>query len=336
MSSFDDVLNQYEPPVVADIVRPGKVGEKNADQAGEKGGAGSSAPKDAASSGPADSHPAGTSQEPEPELPSGSDDEEKAAQAAAEEEAAAATAEAAATATREAEAEEEAAADASAAERADAEEAAAAEADAALSPASTGSESSSDGSLAVHRQGEHPVVPRKNGSLSFEGENAYLKQFPRILIDQMREILAPRLGDAFARDISQVSIVAAFVMAAMGTEIITDESTAHAVKAFRENDPKTDAIEKRTVALLEQQTKVEAVLKKLFVVVGEVSDTTAVLEMGQAYALAERTALLDTDGVLPETIDITQKRAVASRENIRKRVKRLRDEEKIRAGRPIR
>lgn len=152
----------------------------------------------------------------------------------------------------------------------------------------------------------------------------------------MREILRPRLGEAFARDISQVSIVSAFVMAAMGTEIITDESTAHAVKAFRENNPKTDAIDKRTASLLEQQSRLEESMKKLATLMGEVADTTTILEMGQAYALAERTAFLDTEGVLPETIDVTQKRAVASRDNIRKRVKAQQREEKIRAGRPIR
>jgi hypothetical protein len=191
-------------------------------------------------------------------------------------------------------------------------------------------------SVSVRQAAPYPVVPRKGGGLSFEGESAYLKQFPRILIDQMREILKPHLGDVFARDLSQVSIVTAFVIASLGAEIATDESTTEAVKAFRANDPKTDAIEKRTAELLEQQGKIEASLKKVIERLGEVADTTAVLEMGQAYALAERTALLDTDGVLPETIDVTQKRAVASRDNIRKRVKTHQAEEKVRSGRPIR
>lgn len=128
----------------------------------------------------------------------------------------------------------------------------------------------------------------------------------------------------------------AFVMAAMGTEITTDEITAHAVEAFKANNPRTDAIDKRTTVLLEQQSKAEDMLKKVIEKLGEVAETAAVLEMGQAYALAERTAQLDTSGALPETIDVTQKRAVASRDNIRKRVAALRRDEKIQAGRPIR
>lgn len=180
------------------------------------------------------------------------------------------------------------------------------------------------------------MISRKGAGLNFKGETSQLKYFPKALIEQMREILKPRLGEAFARDLSQNSVVTALAIAALGVDFETDENTAQAVQAFRANDPRTEAIEKRTVALLEQQAKSESMLKKISEKLGEVADTAAVLEMGQAYALAERTAHLDTDGVVPETIDVTQKRAVASRDNIRKRVKIQQREEKVRAGRPIR
>ena len=285
-----------------EIFLPAKVGP-----AGNKGGnnaAGNTAPPTDKS---ADSH-AGTAPEPAPQLPEGSDPEEPTS------------------------VEEEVTAGAAAEES----ETPAEDPDEDFTDTDTPVLEPVQPENASSQQTPQPVIPRKNGGLSFEGESAYLKQFPRALIDQMRDILRPRLGEAFARDISQVSIVTAFVMAAMGAEIVTDESTAHAVKAFRENDPKTDAIDRRTVALLEQQTRLDESMKKLSVLMGEVADTTVVLEMGQAYALAERTALLDTDGVLPETIDVTQKRALASRDNIRKRVKAQLRDEKIRAGRPIR
>lgn len=303
MSAFDDLVGEYEQPSEVEIFLPAKVGPT-----GNKGGnnaAGNTAPPTDKS---ADSH-AGAAPEPAPQLPEGSDPDDPTS---VEEEGAAAVA--AEEAETPAEDSDEGFTDT--------------DTDAPVLEPVQPDDASSQQTL--------PVIPRKNGGLSFEGESAYLKQFPRVLIDQMRDILRPRLGEAFARDISQVSIVTAFVMAAMGTDIVTDESTAHAVKAFRENDPKTDAIDKRTVALLEQQRRLEESIKKLSVLMGEVADTTVVLEMGQAYALAERTALLDTDGVLPETIDVTQKRAVASRDNIRKRVKAQQREEKIRAGRPIR
>jgi hypothetical protein len=318
-SSFDDLLGQYEPPTDYDIVLPGKVGP-----AGNKGGnnAASTPAAVTAPGTPADSHPAGTSQEPAPELPEGSDEDEVAA--AAEEEQAA---------QQEQERQAQRAAEEAEAETTTEEEAGNTTG---TDPTSSDPDSVQPESVPGLQAAPYPVIPRKGGGLSFEGESAYLKQFPRILIDQMREILKPHLGDVFARDLSQVSIVTAFVIASLGAEIATDESTAEAVKAFRANDPKTDAIEKRTAALLEQQAKIEGSLKKISEKLGEVADTTAVLEMGQAYALAERTALLDTDGVLPETIDVTQKRAVASRDNIRKRVKTHQTEEKVRAGRPIR
>ena len=311
-SSFDDLLGQYEAPTDYDIVLPGRVGA-----AGSKGGSNAAAaPAPVTSPGtPADSHPASTAPEPAPQLPEGSDDDDDVVadeQAQAEQD----TQEAARHVEAEATAVDEDTYDV--AEPDDAES------------------SPGPNSASVPQAAAQPVIPRKGGGLTFEGPSVNLKYFPRVLIEQMREMLKPHLGEDFARDLSQFSLVTAFAIAALGTELITDEYTAHAVKAFRANDPKADVIEKRTAALLEQQSRLEGSLKKIADKLGDVAETATVLEMGQAYALAERTALLDTDGVLPETIDVTQKRAVASRDNIRARVKKHQAEEKIRAGRPIR
>ncbi|MET3172716.1 UNVERIFIED_ORG: septal ring factor EnvC (AmiA/AmiB activator) [Arthrobacter sp. UYCu721] len=312
MSSFDDLLGQYEQPSEVDISLPGRVGA-----AGDKGGANNTAANATAPvDSPAESQAASTAPEPEPELPEGSDAEEKAA---AEEEQAAAEAEAV-QAAQQAEA------------AAEAEAAAAEEPDEDITDTDPDTSEPED----VQQEALYPVISRKGAGLNFKGETSQLKYFPKALIEQMREILKPRLGEAFARDLSQNSVVTALAIAALGVEFETDENTAQAVQAFRANDPRTDAIEKRTATLLEQQAKSDAMLKKISEKLGEVADTAAVLEMGQAYALAERTAHLDTEGALPETIDVTQKRAVASRDNIRKRVKTQQREEKVRAGRPIR
>ena len=312
-SSFDDLLGQYEAPTDYDIVLPGRVGA-----AGNKGGSNAAAaPAPVTSPGtPADSHPAGTAPEPAPQLPEGSDDND-------------------AVTDEQSQVEQD---PQKAAHRPEAEAAAAdSDNDAEKVEEPDDAEfSTRPDSAPVQQAAAHPVIPRKGGGLSFEGPSVNLKYFPRVLIEQMREMLKPHLGEDFARDLSQFSLVTAFAIAALGTELTTDEYTAHAVKAFRANDPKADVIEKRTAALLEQQTRLEGSLKKIFDRLGDVAETATVLEMGQAYALAERTALLDTDGVLPETIDVTQKRAVASRDNIRARVKKHQAEEKIRSGRPIR
>jgi hypothetical protein len=199
--------------------------------------------------------------------------------------------------------------------------------------AAEGSDADDSGEAAEATDAPQLVVPRKGGGLRFEGESVNLKYFPRALVDQMRIILSTHLGDDFARDLSQFSIVTAFVIAAMGAEITTDEYTAAAVKAFRANDPKADAIDRRTAQLLEQQTKSEGMLKAVLARLGDVADTAAALEMGQAYALSERTAQLDTSAALPETLDVTQTRVVAARDHIRSRVTAHQKDEKIRAGR---
>ena len=311
MGAFEDALSMGAPAPEVHIFLPAKVG--TVDKGGDATQSAVAAPAGRAT----DAQPSGAAPEPAPQLPEGSDPDEPDT---AEDDAADA-AEAAAAARemfkREPEPVDE-------------------------EPAPDEPVEDPDGSSdagAVHAGDEasaEPVIPRKGGGLSFEGESAYLKQFPRTLIDEMRKILGVQVSEEFARDISQVSIVTAFVMASMDVAISTDDVTAHAVKAFRAVNPRTDAIDKRTTLLLERQTKSEGMLKALLGRLGEVAETTAVLEMGQAYALAERTAQLDTSGVLPETLDVTQKRAVAARDNIRRRVKTQRQDEKNRDGRPIR
>lgn len=322
--SFQDLLGEYEAPTDYDIVVPGRVGGG----AGNKGGNNApSTPVAATAPGtPAESDPAGTSQEPAPELPEGSDEDEAAAAAAAEEEQAA---------QQEQDRQTQAAA-----EQAEAN-AVSVKTDDVYDTTDSDEATPVTGSVqpdlvSAAQDKPYPVIPRKGGSLAFEGASVNLKYFPRVLIEEMREILKPHLGDDFARDLSQFSLVTAFVIASLGAEITTDEYTEHAIKAFKANDPKADLIEKRTAALMEQQTRVETSLKKIAEKLGDVADTSAVLEMGQAYSMAERTALLDTTGVMPESIDVTQKRAVASRDNIRSRVRKLQAEEKTRNGRPIR
>lgn len=314
MGSFEDLLSQGAPEPEVHIYLPGKVGTV------DKGGDAAQAAASPAGK-PSDSQASSTAPEPAPQLPEGSDPDDPDT---AEDDAADAAAAAAA-------AREMFKLDPEPAPEPDSYDEPVADPAEPATPASEGGEG--DGTAADAAQ---PVIPRKGGGLTFEGESAYLKQFPRVLIDQMRKTLETQVNEEFARDISQVSIVTAFVMASMGSKITTDDVTSHAAQAFKAVDPRTDAIDKRTVTLLEQQTKSEGMLKALLARLGEVTETTAVLEMGQAYALAERTAQLDTSATVPENIDVTQKRVLAARDNIRRRVKLQRQDEKIRSGRPIR
>lgn len=315
MGAFEDMLSKGAPEPEVHIFLPGKVGtvDKGGDAAQVAGSPGGK---------PSDAQAASTAPEPEPQLPEGSDPDEPEDLDTFDEDDEADAAAAAAAAREMFKADPPAEADEPALDE-DRDD-----------PPVSGTVP--EGEETTDEAAAEPVIPRKGGGLAFEGESAYLKQFPRTLIDQMRRILAVQVSEEFARDISQVSIVTAFVMASMDATITTDDVTAHAVKAFRAVDPRTDAIDQRTVAILEQQTKQAGMLKAVLARLGEVTETAAVLEVGQAYALAERTAQLDTAGVLPETLDVTQKRVLLARDNIRKRVKAQRQDERIRDGRPIR
>lgn len=316
MGAFEDLLSKGAPEPEVNIFIPGKVG--TIDKGGDTAQAASSPAGRAA-----DSQAGSTTPEPEPQLPQGSDPDEP--DTAEDDAADAAAAAAAAREMFKIAAEPEADAEPEQDDESGEDSA---------EPSDPGSAES--GEVEAGQDAAYLVIPRKGGGLAFDGPSVNLKYFPRVLIEEMREMLKPHLGEDFARDLSQFSLVTAFVIAAMGVELTTDKYTKEAVRAFRATDPRTDAIDKRTALLLEQQTKSEGMLKAVLAKLGDVTETTAVLEMGQAYALAERTAQLDTAGTLPENIDVAQKRVVAARDNIRRRVKTQRQDEKIQAGRPIR
>jgi hypothetical protein len=315
MGAFDDLLSKGAPEPEVHIYLPGKVG--TVDKGGDASqGATSPVGK------PSDSQASSTAPEPEPQLPEGSDPDDPDEPDTAEDDAADAAA--AAAAAREMFKRDPAPAPEAEPEQED-------------GLYQEFDEDSAEVAVPIpERVPMRPVASRKVGVLSFEGEHSHLKHFPKALIEILRELLKVPLGEVPARELSQNSVVTAFVIAALGVEFRADDSTMDAVEAFKANDPRTQAIEKRTATLLEQQTTSAGMLKAILARLGEVTETTAVLEMGQAYALAERTAQLDTAGTVPENIDVAQKRVVAARDNIRRRVKDQRQDEKIRAGRPIR
>jgi hypothetical protein len=316
MGAFENMLSEGLPEPEVHIYLPGKVGTV------DKGGDAAQAAASPAGK-PSDSQASSTAPEPEPQLPEGSDPDDPDELDTAEDDAA-----------------DAAAAAAAAREMFKLDPAPAPEAE--TEPEDAGDDDDLDEDPEPESAGTadkatmRPMLPRKGNALNFDGERSQLKHFPKALIELMRDLLIPQLGEPFARELSQNSTVTAFAIAALGVEFEADEKTMLAVDAFRANDPRTLAIETRTADLLEQQTKSAGMLKAILARLGEVTETTAVLEMGQAYALAERTAQLDTSATLPENIDVTQKRVVLARDNIRKKVKTLRQDEKIQAGRPIR
>lgn len=304
MSGFEDLLNNYVPPEMDDIVIqiPSRlVG---------RGGAGATPVVPAAAPSGAAPAGAGSTPEPEPQLPEGSDAEEPVV-------------------------EDEGEAEVETTEPEPVEVVApipVAEAEVEATGEVADDELDEDEPEPPLRE----VVAFGGTKLSFEGETVHLRSFPRELVNKMREILQVQLGEPFARKITQPSIVAAFVMAAMGVDMELDADTGAAVTAFRANDPRMDLMAKNSAKLLEQQSVIETGMTKLMTMIRKVETTTSVLEIGQAYALAERTALLDTNGILPENIEVTQKRVLVARDNIRKKVVSQLTDEKTARGRPIR
>lgn len=302
MSGFDDLIGGYEPPTVDDVVIP-----SHPRLVGKGAGAGAAPVTPAVVEGGAGGSPgaASTAPEPEPQLPEGSDADEPVEEAEVEAE--------------------------PVTEVIVTETVAAPEDDLAGIEDETEEDDSLDGQAPLRE-----LIPIERTKLSFDGENVHLRAFPRELINRMRELLEEQLGEKFARKISQPSIVTAFVMSAMGVDMELDADTAAATAAFRANDPRVDQMARDSAKILEQQSVIEQGMSKMFKLLQGVETTTQVLEIGQAYALAERTALLDTSGILPENIEVTQKRVIAARDNIRRKAIAHLKDEKITRGRPIR
>lgn len=200
-SSFEDLLASYEPPTEMDIVIPGQAEPKVKDAAHGGGSGGSSGAAGAAggAAGAGAGAAAGSATpEPAPQLPEGSDPDEDLAEVADEPDEGS-SAETAQEPAQEPEAEQE-------------PESLVEDAPTLHEP--SGVSAPSNEPAPVVRELKH-----SGGSLSFEGSNAYLKQFPKSLIDMMRSILEVHGGAEFASKYSQSTLVTAFVVAAMGSTL---------------------------------------------------------------------------------------------------------------------
>src|SRR5690606_39542481 len=110
----------------------------------------------------------------------------------------------------------------------------------------------------------------------------------------LRSAASRELGvsDTVARDfsdrLSQGTLVTAFLLAQLDVRLDVDPSTQRAAELFRSVDPLLGAAVARLDALEAAARERDGLLKKMRAELGEVRETSAVVEQALAYSIADR------------------------------------------------
>lgn len=164
-----------------------------------------------------------------------------------------------------------------------------------------------------------------------------MKTFPVELVDRLREDLARMTNASFAEQISAPAIVTAFLLAQLGFDTEGfDVNTATAVTAFRKLDQRLGALEDG-LGVVEARTQFVAkdidAMKRLMV---DLCNVIGRLEHVGAFLVHQRVAPEAFEGMTPSMLDITDDPYLATRARIRATVDRFDNDQRRRAGVPIR
>lgn len=144
-----------------------------------------------------------------------------------------------------------------------------------------------------------------------------VKRFPQPLVDKLRILIAPKLGGEFAETISASALVSAFLVAQLGVDLDFDESTAAAVDAFRDEDQRVTVIEDRIELALQNIDQLAQATRLGLKRVSEVGVTADSIDFAVAYLLTDRVAGLSTADVNESNVDVTQKKVLVARSQVR-------------------
>lgn len=181
--------------------------------------------------------------------------------------------------------------------------------------------------------GSEPRTFQKTGFSSGGVETVLVKRFPQPLVDRLRLSLAPAVGGEFAEALSAPALITAFLMAKTGVELDVDANTAVAVDVFRQVDPRLLAVEDKIDEVMNDVSQLADAMKISLKRIADTGNVVDGMEFSVAYLVADRVAGLTTADTDETNVDVTQKKVLTARENIRKRSKAQRTIEKQRDGR---
>ncbi|WP_371792884.1 hypothetical protein OG285_31580 [Streptomyces sp. NBC_01471] len=190
------------------------------------------------------------------------------------------------------------------------------------------------------------TLPQSGFRLVSVQSQPHIKALPESIMnalrEQMRAAAVRELGvsDSAAREfsqrLSQGALVTAFLLAQLDLYLDADSATERAVKLFRSGDPLLGSVMARLMSIDAAERERDGLLRKLRDELGEVRQTSAVIEQALAYSIADRTENFLRGSHNLHDAPIVHKEAVCFRDMAREATKKQQKLDREREGRPIR
>ncbi|MGW5928801.1 hypothetical protein ACWF2L_21510 [Streptomyces anulatus] len=200
---------------------------------------------------------------------------------------------------------------------------------------------SSSGSAA-----ETATLPQSGFRLAGVQRQPHIKALPESIMNALREHLRAaavrELGVSdstareFSRRLSQGTLVTAFLLAQLDLHLDADPATERAIELFRSRDPLLGSLVARLMSIEAAEHERDRLLRKLRDELGEVRQTSAVVEQALAYSIADRTENFLRGSHNLHDAPITHKEAIYLRDKAREETSKQLKLEREREGRPIR
>ncbi|WP_434598224.1 hypothetical protein [Streptomyces sp. A5-4] len=193
---------------------------------------------------------------------------------------------------------------------------------------------------------ETATLPQSGFRLAGVQSQPHIKALPESIVNALREQLRAaavrelRVSDSAAREfsqrLSQGTLVTAFLLAQLDLHLDADPATERAVELFRSRDPLLGSVVARLMSMEAAERERDGLLRKLRDELGEVRQTSAVVEQALAYSIADRTENFLRGSHNLHDAPITHKEAIYLRDKAREATRKQSKLEREREGRPIR
>ncbi|MGW3974227.1 hypothetical protein ACWEFD_33660 [Streptomyces ardesiacus] len=193
---------------------------------------------------------------------------------------------------------------------------------------------------------ETATLPQSGFRLTGVQSQPHIKALPESIMNALREQLRAAavrelgVSDTTAREfsqrLSQGTLVTAFLLAQLDLHLDADPATERAVELFRSRDPLLGSVVARLANIEAAERERDGLLRKLRDELGEVRQTSAVIEQALAYSIADRTENFLRGSHNLHDAPITHKEAIYFRDKAREATRKHLKLEREREGRPIR
>lgn len=193
---------------------------------------------------------------------------------------------------------------------------------------------------------ETATLPQSGFRLAGVQSQPHIKALPESIMNALREQLRAAavrelgVSDSAAREfsqrLSQGTLATAFLLAQLDLRLDADPATERAIELFRSRDPLLGSVVARLANIEAAERERDRLLRKLRDELGEVRQTSAVVEQALAYSIADRTENFLRGSHNLHDAPITHKEAIYLRDKAREATRKQLRLEREREGRPIR